>query len=250
MSLPFFVHERTARLEVGAEVELGGDEGRHATVVRRTRVGEQIVLTDGRGATATCTVEHAHSETGGSTLTARVDEREVHPAEEPRVTVVQAIPKGERAELAVEMLTEVGVDVIVPWSAERCVSVWRGDRAAKSLAKWRVTAREAAKQARRAHFPEVTEPASTETVAALLADASVPVVLHEAASGPIGNLPIPGRGTIVVVVGPEGGISDAELAAFAVTGAEPVRLGSSVLRTSTAGVAAVAALLARTRRWG
>ena len=166
------------------------------------------------------------------------------------MTVVQAIPKGDRGELAVEVLTEVGADVIVPWAAERCVSVWRGDRAAKSLAKWRATAREAAKQARRVHFPAVTEPATTAEVAALLAGASVPVVLHEAASGPIGNLPIPGRGRIVVVVGPEGGISDAELAAFAAVGAEPVRLGSSVLRTSTAGVAAVAALLARTRRWG
>ncbi|MGI9155876.1 MAG: 16S rRNA (uracil(1498)-N(3))-methyltransferase [Marmoricola sp.] len=246
MSLPFFVHEGAARLEVGAEVELAGDEGRHASVVRRVRAGEKVVLTDGVGATAICTV----TGTDRSTLTARVDELVVHPAEEPHVTVVQAIPKGERAELAIEMLTEVGVDVIVPWSAERCVSVWRGDRAARSLAKWRATAREAAKQARRAHFPEITELASTEAVAALLAEASVPVVLHEAASGPIGNLPIPGRGTIVVVVGPEGGISETELATFAMTGAEPVRLGSSVLRTSTAGVAAVAALLARTRRWG
>lgn len=246
MTLPFFVHARSAALAVGATVELSGDEGRHATVVRRLRVGEQIVLTDGAGAAATCTV----TDTAKASLTATVDEVSVHPVEEPHVTVVQAIPKGERADLAVEMLTEVGVDVIVPWPAERCVSVWRGDRAARSLDRWRATAREAAKQARRPRFPEVTEPASTEAVAALLAAASVPVVLHEAASGPIGNLPIPGRGRIVVVVGPEGGISDSELAAFAAVGAEPVRLGSSVLRTSTAGVAAVAALLARTRRWG
>jgi 16S rRNA (uracil1498-N3)-methyltransferase len=246
MSLPFFVHDGTATLSVGSVVELSGDEGRHATVVRRIRAGEQIVLTDGAGASATCTV----TETAKSSLTATVDEVGVETPEEPHVTVVQAIPKGERAELAVEMLTEVGVDVIVPWPAERCVSVWRGDRATRSLAKWRATAREAAKQARRPRFPHVAESASTEEVAALLAAASVPVVLHEAASGPIGNLPIPGRGRIVVVVGPEGGISDSELAAFAAVGAEPVRLGSSVLRTSTAGVAAVAALLARTRRWG
>jgi 16S rRNA (uracil1498-N3)-methyltransferase len=246
VSLPVFVHEGTAGLAVGATVELGGDEGRHAVVVRRLRVGERLVLTDGAGAAATCTV----TGTAKASLTASVDEVAVHPAEEPRVTVVQAIPKGDRAELAVEMLTEVGADVIVPWAAERCVSVWRGDREEKSLAKWRATAREAAKQARRPHFPEVTPLADTARVAELLAATSVPVVLHEAASGPIGNLPIPGRGTIVVVVGPEGGISDAELAAFAAVGAEPVRLGSSVLRTSTAGVAAVAALLARTRRWG
>ena len=189
-------------------------------------------------------------EVATASLTAEVEEITHQPVEEPLVTVVQAIPKGDRGELAVEVLTEVGADVIVPWAAERCVSVWRGDRAAKALARWRTTAREAAKQARRVHFPAVTEPATTAEVAALLAGASVPVVLHEAASGPIGNLPIPGRGRIVVVVGPEGGISEAELAAFAAVGAEPVRLGTSVLRTSTAGVAAVAALLARTRRWG
>ena len=145
------------------------------------------------------------------------------------------------------MLTEVGVDVIVPWAAARSVAVWRGDRADKSLAKWRSTAREAAKQARRSWFPEVTEMVGLDEVVALLKNASVPVVLHEAASGPLADLPVPGRGEIVIVVGPEGGISDEELAAFAQVGAEPVRLGSSVLRTSTAGVAATAALLARTR---
>ena len=246
MTLPTFVHDDTGSLSAGTTVELAGDEGRHAVVVRRLRAGERIVLTDGLGAAATCTV----TEVGKASLTAAVDEVTHLPAEEPLVTVVQAIPKGDRGELAVEVLTEVGADVIVPWSAERCVGVWRGDRAAKSLAKWRATAREAAKQARRVHFPAVTEPATTAEVVGLLAGASVPVVLHEDASGPIGNLPIPGRGRIVVVVGPEGGISEAELAAFAAVGAEPVRLGSSVLRTSTAGVAAVAALLARTRRWG
>jgi 16S rRNA (uracil1498-N3)-methyltransferase len=77
----------------------------------------------------------------------------------------------------------------------------------------------------------------------------VPVVLHEAASGPLADLPVPGQAEIVIVVGPEGGIAEEELAAFAAVGAEPVRLGSSVLRTSTAGVAATAALLARTPRW-
>lgn len=245
MSLPTFLHEGTADLTAGGEVVLDGDEGRHAVVVRRIREGEQVQLVDGAGAVAACTVV----EVTKRDLRATVDSVDRVAPEEPRVTVVQAIPKGERADLAVEVLTEVGADVIVPWAAERCVGVWRADRAEKALAKWRATAREAAKQSRRAYIPEVTEQASTARVVELLEAASVPVVLHEAASGPIGNLPIPGRGSIVVVVGPEGGISEAELAAFAEVGAEPVRLGSSVLRTSTAGVAAVAALLARTRRW-
>jgi len=243
MTLPLFVHDALAGLAAGASVELTGDEARHAVVVKRIRVGEQVLLTDGAGTTATVTV----TATTKSTLTGSVDTVTTGAPEMPRVVVVQAIPKGDRGELAVEMLTEVGVDVVVPWAASRSVAVWKGERAAKSLAKWRTTAREAAKQARRAWFPEVTEMVTTEQVVALLRDASVPVVLHEAASGPIADLPVPGRGEIVVVVGPEGGISDEELAAFAAVGAEPVRLGSSVLRTSTAGVAATAALLARTR---
>jgi 16S rRNA (uracil1498-N3)-methyltransferase len=243
MSLPYFLHDRLSGVATGDPVTLEGDEARHAVVVRRIRVGEQVALTDGAGTTVVGPV--ASSDKTSLSITAasvRTEEPEL-----PRVVVVQAIPKGDRGELAVEMLTEVGVDVIVPWAAARSVAVWRGERAAKSLTKWRATARESAKQARRSWFPEVTEMASTEDVAAMLADASVPVVLHEAASGPIADIPVPGRGEIVVVVGPEGGLADDELAAFAAAGAEPVRLGSSVLRTSTAGVAAVAALLARSR---
>lgn len=243
MTLPTFVHPAIAGLGTGDRVTLDGDEGRHAVVVKRVRPGEQVALTDGAGTTAVVTV----AGTDKASLTGTVDEVRVTDPETPRVVVVQAIPKGDRGELAVEMLTEVGVDVIVPWAASRCVAVWRGERAEKSLAKWRSTAREAAKQARRSWFPEVREPVGLDEVVALLQNASVPVVLHEAASGPLANIPVPGRGEIVIVVGPEGGISDEELAAFAAVGAEPVRLGSSVLRTSTAGVAATAALLARTR---
>lgn len=238
-----FVHPQLAGLATGGAVTLDGDEARHAVVVKRILIGEQIALTDGAGTTVRATVV----ETAKSSLSATIDEVRTVEPEMPRVVVVQAIPKGDRGELAVEMLTEVGVDVIVPWAAGRSVAVWRGDRASKSLAKWRSTAREAAKQARRSWFPEVTEMVGLEEVVALLKNASVPVVLHEAASGPLADLPVPGRGEIVIVVGPEGGISDEELAAFAQVGAEPVRLGSSVLRTSTAGVAATAALLARTR---
>jgi 16S rRNA (uracil1498-N3)-methyltransferase len=242
MSLPVFLHPSVAEVDVGSVAELTGDEARHAAV-KRIRVGEQVTLTDGTGTTATCTV----TETTRSTLSVRVDAVATAEPETPRVVVVQAIPKGDRGELAVEMLTEVGVDVIVPWAASRSVSVWRGDKREKALSRWRTTAREAAKQSRRSWFPEVADVVTTTQVVDLLRDASVPVVLHEAASGPLADLPVPGRGEIVIVVGPEGGISDKELEAFATVGAEPVRLGSSVLRTSTAGVAATAALLARTR---
>ena len=243
MTLPVFVHAALAGVSAGDAVELDGDEARHAVVVKRIRVGEQVVLTDGAGTSATVTVDA----TTKTSLSATVDEVATVAPELPRVVVVQAIPKGDRGELAVEMLTEVGVDLVVPWAAARSVSVWRGDKQAKALAKWRSTARESAKQSRRAWFPEVAEMVGTADVVALLRDADVPVVLHEAASGPLGDLPVPGRGEIVIVVGPEGGISEEELAAIAGVVAEPVRLGSSVLRTSTAGVAATAALLARSR---
>jgi 16S rRNA (uracil1498-N3)-methyltransferase len=245
MSLATFVHPDVAGAAVGQELVLEGSEGHHAATVRRLTTGEQLSLADGEGSVARCRV----TSVGKRSLTAEVLEVVTAPPEIPRVIVVQAIPKGERGELAVEMLTEVGVDVIVPWAASRSIARWKGDRAEKALAKWRTAAREAAKQARRSWFPTVAHLATTDDVAALLSRASVRVVLHEAASGPLADVPVPGRGEIVVVVGPEGGITDDELEAFSAVGAEPLRMGSSVLRSSTAGVAAVAALLARTPRW-
>ncbi len=245
MSLATFVLPGVAAATVGQELVLDGSEGHHAATVRRLTTGEQLSLTDGEGTVARCRVTSVDKRS----LVAEVLEVVTTPPETPRVVVVQAIPKGERGELAVEMLTEVGVDVIVPWAAARSVARWRGDRADKALAKWRTAAREAAKQARRSWFPTVADLATTDDVVALLSGASVRVVLHEAASGPLADVPVPGRGEIVVVVGPEGGITDDELEAFSAVGAEPLRMGSSVLRSSTAGVAAVAALLARTPRW-
>ncbi len=245
MSLPVFHHPELSGVVEGGSVELTGDEARHAVVVRRIRVGEQVALTDGAGTTVVATV----AATTKSSLTGTVCEVTRVPRESPRLVVVQAIPKGDRGELAVEMLTEVGVDLIVPWAASRSVAVWRGERAAKSLAKWRSTAREAAKQSRRAWFPSVAEMVGTSGVVDLLRDAALAVVLHEAGSTPLAGLDVPDTGDVVVVVGPEGGISDEELEAFAAVGGEPLRLGRSVLRTSTAGVAACAALLARTGRW-
>lgn len=243
MSLPVFLSDAVATASVGDALDLDGDEGRHAATVMRIRAGERVVLTDGAGTSATCTVTDAAK----GALALRVDSVTRVERPSPTVTVVQAIPKGDRGELAVEMLTEIDVDRIVPWAASRSVAVWRGDRVGKGVAKWRSTARTAAKQARRAWLPEVTDLASTDDVVALLQDADLAIVLHEDAQVPLAALSLVDAEHVVVVVGPEGGLSDEELAAF--SGAEVVRLGSSVLRTSTAGVAAVAALLSRTPRW-
>lgn len=246
MTLPVHWVESLAGVRPGDPVELDGDEAHHAVAVRRLRPGESVSLTDGRGHRLTGTV----TETGKRRLVVTADDVETVPEPTPAVTVVQALPKGDRGELAVELLTEIGAGRIVPWAASRSVAVWRGERAAKALTRWRSTAREAAKQSRRAWFPEVTDPATTDEVATLLSTAELAVVLHETATTSLAALDVPESGSLVVVVGPEGGLTDEEVAAFESAGSLAVRLGDEVLRTSTAGVAAVAALLARTPRWG
>lgn len=218
---------------------LTGDEGRHAARVRRLTVGESLVVGDGRGGLADCTVAAVTADG----LDLSVTSRRFVPARSPRLVVAQALPKGDRAELAVETMTELGVDAIVPWAASRSVTHWHGARGDKALEKWRRTAREAAKQSRRAWVPEIRALARTgELIAPTL-------VLHEAATTPIATVELPSSGEVVVVVGPEGGIAADEVEQFAAAGATPVRMGEPVLRTSTAGAAALAALSLRLGRW-
>jgi 16S rRNA (uracil1498-N3)-methyltransferase len=267
-------------------IVLTGAEGRHAATVRRIRPGERADVTDGQGLLAECVVTAARA----GQVELRVQARREVPVPDPLITVVQAIPKGERAELAVETMTEVGVDVIVPWQAERCVARWPADRAPKALGRWRSAAREAAKQARRARVPEVTGLASSADVAARISAAAFAIVLEPDAgvalsqlalaqptgsqptgsqptgsqptgSQPTGSQPgvpgpeklspppLPVSGDIILIVGPEGGISPDELTAFTDAGATSARLGESVLRTSTAGAVAAAVLMTATGRW-
>ena len=235
----------TARLVAG-RVLVDGPEGRHAATVTRLAAGEEVVLVDGRGrrghgAVATVSGKD-HLEVD---VTAVTDE----PAPSPWLVVVQALPKGDRGEVAVETLTEVGVDEIVPWAAARCVTRWRDARGEKALARWRTTAQAAAKQSRRARFPVVAELAGTRDVVDRVRRAALGVLLHEEAEQPLAAAEPPAAGEVVVVVGPEGGLSAEELAVITGAGATAYRLGPTVLRTSTAGTAAAAALLSRTLRW-
>ena len=236
MSNPVFVHADLS----SDRIVLDGPEGRHAATVRRIRVGEVVDLVDGRGTRCTGAV----TATTKDSITVEVSERLLEASPTPRITVVQALAKGDRGELAVELGTEVGVDVIVPWSAARCQVSWSGERGQKSLLRWRSTAREAGKQSRRAWFPEVTELHSTKQVAQL---PGTLLVLHEDATQALTQVAL--EGDVVLVVGPEGGIAEEELRALADAGAEAVALGDSVLRTSTAGPAAIAVLSARLGRW-
>jgi len=225
------------------ELLVPGAEGRHAVDVLRLVAGELVRVGDGRGAVAEGSVVTAGPEGLRLRVTARYD---VLP-QQPELVLVQALPKGDRGPLAVDLATELGVDRIVPWTASRCVTRWREDRVDKGLARWRAAARAAAKQSRRPRLPEVTEPMSTRQVCGLLADADLGIVLHEQARRPLAELEVPREGSVVVVVGPEGGLTDGEVVAFRAAGAYEVRLGAEVLRTSTAGAAALAALSVRTR---
>ncbi len=231
-------------LPAGESFVLGGDEGRHAARVQRLGVGEALLVSDGRGGLLDCVVAEVLA--AGLRLSV-LDRRQVSPPQ-PRLVVVQALPKGDRGELAVEMLTELGVDEVVPWAAARSIAQWRDARGVKALDKWRRTAREAAKQSRRPHVPAIAELATTAQVAERLC-AAAGLVLHEAATAGLAGAWLPSSGDVVLVVGPEGGISEDELAQFVAAGGQAVRLGEQVLRTSTAGVAALAALSVRLGRW-
>lgn len=248
MSLPVHFLADLGSPGPGDLVALDGEEAHHAVAVRRLRVGEAIQIVDGVGGRATCRIEAVERRS----LQAVCESYARDPEPAPAITVVQALAKGERGELAVELATELGAMSIVPWAAARSISVWRGDRAIKGVEKWRATAREAAKQSRRSWFPEVTPLASTGTVAGLVQELTGSggraFVLHEESAEPLAAQPPTERA--LVIVGPEGGISSEEVARFGQAGATPVLLGPEVLRTSTAGAAALVALQARTARWG
>ena len=280
-----------ARAAVGDVLALTGPEARHAVSVRRLRAGERVDLVDGAGLRLVCEAmrpgapaagdrpagpdrsnhpgpgrpgrpdrpDRPKRSGGSDRLTVRVLERVEEPEPPVRLALVQAPAKGGRDEQAVETATEVGVDLVVPWRASRCVSVWSGPRAARGRARWEATAREAAKQARRARVPRVERDLSTRELAAWVrgvTDAGGAVlVLHEEASTPIGTaaLPEPGDGrspVLAVVVGPEGGIGEEEVAALEGAGARAVRLGPHVMRTASAGPVALALLAERAGLWG
>jgi 16S rRNA (uracil1498-N3)-methyltransferase len=235
--------------QTGELAVVGGDEGFHAATVRRIRRGEQLVLGDGVGGLARCVAE----QTGRDGLQARVLDRwQVSPVQPP-VTVVQALPKAERAELAIELATEAGADALVAWQAARCVARWEGARAEKGLRRWRAVTRAAAQQSRRAHIPSVDGVLSTAALSQRIGEAvqsgGTVLALDESAAGQLTDLGLAQAKSVMLVVGPEGGITPDELAAVTGAGAVAVRLGPTVLRTSTAAAVALGALGVLTPRW-
>ena len=273
MTDPVFIHPIPEPVVVGDRFRLTGSEAKHASV-KRLEVGEGLVITDG----ATRAVQGSFL---GDATVEVADILEL-PTPHPRVTVVQAIPKSDRAELAVDLAVQAGADRIVPWAARRAIAKWDG-KEAKAHAKWENAARAAAKQSRRLQIPEVTQLVrSPEELARVLGlgeagtaasgvgggsgTSTVRVlVLHEEATEPLPAVVTAAVGSasaaasdaasdagateIALVVGPEGGISPEELAEFEQLGATPVRLGPEVLRTATAAAVALGAIGAVTDRW-
>jgi len=241
-----FLLDEPATAAPGDTVTLTGAEAHHAATVRRVRVGEEVTLGDGRGAWLTGRVEAV----APREVLVRIAERRDAAALSPRIVLVQALAKGDRDELAIQAATELGVDEIVPWQASRSVSRWDAAKAAKGRARWATIAREAAKQAHRTWVPEVAELTTTGALVQRAA-ASLVLVLEPTAEDALSALKLDAADArdIVLVVGPEGGIAPDELAALTAGGARPVRLGDTVLRTSTAGPAALAVVSTRLGRW-
>jgi 16S rRNA (uracil1498-N3)-methyltransferase len=233
----------------GALAVVDGDEGFHAATVRRIRPGEQLVLGDGAGGLARCLVER----TGRDGLHARVLGRWSVAPGQPLVTVVLALPKSERSELAIELATEAGADAFLAWQAARCVANWQGARLDKGLRRWRAVARSAARQSRRAHIPSVDGVLSTAALTQWIRDevaaGAMVLALHESATDRLADVTVAQANSLSFVVGPEGGIAPDEIAALTDAGAMAVRLGPQVLRTSTAAAVALGALGVLTSRW-
>lgn len=237
MTEPLFLGDLDSP-QVGQRVALRGDEGRHAFAVRRIRVGEVVCIGDGAGTAVRGPVVEA----GKGELVIEVAEVLQALQAPVRYVAVQALPKGDRAELAVEMLTELGIDEIVPWQAERSIVKWAPERVERGLSRWRIAAREAAKQCRRLRVPTIAAPMTTAELALRIEQTALTAVLHETATEPLAGLSMPAEGEIMFIVGPEGGLSDDEVAAFGAAGGRVVLIADSVLRTSTAGVVALAQL--------
>lgn len=227
----------------GSTFVLEGAEARHAVTVKRLTAGEPVDIADGAGVRLTGTVVNA----GSSTLTVKASEVLFEEQPEVRLVLVQALAKGDRDELAIETATELGIDAVIPWQSERAIVRWKGERAAKAHAKWQSVVTAAAKQARRAWIPEVRPIVDTAALAKAVTEADVAIILHEDAKNPLRTVleelaALPGDGTpceVLLIVGPEGGISPREVTRLSDSGAVTALLGHHVLRSSTAGPAAV-----------
>lgn len=244
---PLFRTDFATPPAAGLAVTLGGSEGKHAVNVRRMRVGEGIQLSDGKGLRVRGTV----SALGNNSLTVAIETVSQETARTVGLTIVQALAKGDRDELSIQAATELGCWGVVPWQADRSISKWEGAKVAKSVDRWQTIVAEAAKQSLRVFEPIVAQPINSKQLASAVGDFDLVLVLDPTAEVGLGGFDITGaHKSVAIVVGPEGGISDSELLALEQAGAKRVHLGEPILRTSTAGVAAIAVIQAKLGLWG
>ena len=232
------------KLEDSNLIEIAGDEAHHAIKVLRITVGEEILISDGAGNWVRASVENIEKKT----FIAKVLERGFQPEKSPRLIVVQGLPKSDRVKDAIEILVESGVDLIIPWQADRSISKWRQD----SLDKWQSAAVAATKQSRRFRKPEIIDGLSLSQLLEIESENSVVLVMHESATTKLSEVvtsKFSGMSEILIVIGPEGGISDSELAVLEGAGAHIVGLGPEVFRSAHAGGAALSAVSALIGRW-
>jgi len=229
----------------GQEVQLTGTEGHHAAAVRRMRVGEAIALTNGLGLKARGVVRAV----APKQLTVAVHSVETIESPVVSFTLVQAVAKGDRDELAIQAATELGAGKVVPWQADRSISKWDG-KEEKNRERWQQIVDEAAKQALRPWFPEVAQVQSSKSLAKQISESvGTYLVLDPTSPISLNQVELSKSGEVALIVGPEGGITEAELALFETAGAKRVHLGSGILRTSTAGMAAISVLAAKSGYW-
>ena len=244
MVFPLFFSPTAASLKAGEEYRLAGEEGKHAATVKRLRVGESLQLTDGVGVRVSANVLANE----GSALHLKIESVSFEERPELAVTLVQALAKGDRDELAIQAATELGATSVIPWQANRCVSKWEGPKIAKGVARWQTIVTEAAKQSLRVWTPKVEGTVSTSELALM-----VPKFDHFLVLDPTSQISfkskLPLSGNVALVVGPEGGIDSTELETLEAAGGVRVHLGSGILRTSTAGLAAISSLMAFGGAW-
>ncbi len=237
----FFVDDLPRK--VGSSYEFDSDDAQHAIRVLRMSAGEVFMLSDGQGKWSKVKIFAVKKKS----LEVEVVETGIQDPLEVSFTVVQALPKGDRLKESIELLTEGGVDTIIPWSAQRSIG-----QAEKGVEKLQVTAREASKQSRRLFIPDVTEVANTSKVVELIPQHDLVLVFHESAKSKVSEIVtrkyFESR-SVMIIIGPEGGISDEELELFKSAGAKVALMGRPILRSAHAGLAAMSAVNALIKVW-
>lgn len=239
--LPLFI-VKDLPTSVGSRYTLGGDDGHHGARVLRIQAGEQLLLTDGQGSWSRTQV----LEVAKKSLELSVLETGFEKALPTTITVVQALPKSDRAKEAIELMTQAGVDQIILWNAQRSIG-----RAEKGIDKLRIVAHEASKQSRRFRTPRIDGVVNTAEVVALVKGADLAIVLHEESDLKLSSL-FPTKVSIssaVIVVGPEGGLAETEVALFKEAGAHICLLGRPIFRSAHAGIAAISAINTGLKIW-